>query len=453
MWAALTLAGILAIHGALFWLSHQPSPRLPFGDEVMYLRKATLMADGGPWTPARFWPLFHARFLAVILALGGGTLAIEIVQTAMLVLAALLVALLAGQLTGSRTAAWVAGALTLLDPQVGAFAHYYWPEIHHLLLFFGAWLILLRWPDRWGWLAAAGVLLALALLTKNHMSFFIPVLLLPLASGRGQPAPARLARAPLRVRAARVTVVVAALATTMIAANTLPRRPLAPHEQFVNCALFNIWVGLNDSARRDFVDEVVPGAMRAYQQSANSQQERNRILWRKIKHHVAERGMSGTLAAQIGRQFFRLFDKDSFMTDQLPGGRIVISRNKGYVQASPVLGRVLRDWSYLIYTAVLIAAAFGIAVLPPERRRWLWVVAAFFAYNLALFSIVHVKSRYRVQMMPMFYVYAGGAVAWARCRFGPTLAAGSPWRQPVTAWRWMLGALGAALWVYLAWGR
>lgn len=448
VWLVLAaVVGAIVLHGALFWIDHVPQARQPFGDEEMYFHKASKMAADEPWTPARFWPLFHARALATVMALGGGALTIQILQTLVLLVAAWVVGQLAAELTGSPIAAGAAMALMLLDPQVVSFAHFYWPEVNHLALFFGAWLILLRKPapEGWqiGWLVLAGLLLGLALLTKNHMAFFIPVLLLLPLRPSGQ--------ATIGQRALRGAAVALPLLLTVFAANTVFAKPLAPRDQFVSSALFNVWVGFEDVSRRSFEDEVVPAAMNAYTRSGRNAQERNSFLHQQIASHLAEQGVVLATLQRLGRQFFRLFHRDSFLTDQLPGGLIVQSREKGYVDASPAVAGALRLWSYAIYTFVLVAAAVGVAVLPARGRAWLWLVGAFMAYNALLFLAVHVKSRYRVQLMPFFYIYAGVAFAWlcARCGWAPGEV--EMWRQPTTRSRWALAVVGVALLLFFAW--
>lgn len=449
MW--LILAAVFAavlVHGALFWIDHVPEPRQPFGDEQMYFSKASKMAADEPWAPARFWPLFHARALATVMAFGGGALAIQILQTLILMVAAWTVGQLTVELTGSSVAAAVAMTLMLVDPQVVSFAHYYWPEVNHLALFFGAWLILMRKGAARGaqlaWLALAGVLLGLALLTKNHMAFFVPVLLLlPLRAG----APAALAQ-----HAQRVAAVAVPLILTIVAANTVFAKPLAPSEQFVSSALFNIWVGFEDTSRRSFEDEVVPTAMNAYTDSGRNARERNSFLQQKISSHLTETGIGRATLQRLGRQFFRLFHRDSFLTDQLPGGPIVQSRGSGYASVDPGLANALRAWSYGLYTVVLVAAVIGVAVLPRRGRAWLWLVGMFMLYNAALFLVVHVKSRYRVQLMPFFYMYAGVAVAWLSARCGWTVGESTLWQEPTTRSRWAFAVVGIALLLFFAWG-
>ena len=49
---------------------------------------------------------------------------------------------------------------------------------------------------------------------------------------------------------------------------------------------------------------------------------------------------------------------------------------------------------------------------PWRARPWSWAIAAFLIYNLGLFLVLHVKSRYRVQFEPLLCLLA--AQAWVR---------------------------------------
>ena len=158
---------------------------------------------------------------------------------------------------------------------------------------------------------------------------------------------------------------------------------------------------------------------------------------------VRERGLGSLLRAQLGRQYFRLFDKDSFVTDQLPGGAIG-AQGYGYRGTPAALAALIRGWSYLLYAAVLAAAALGFAVDPPRGRPWRWVLVTFLVFNLAAFLLLHVKTRYRLAFLPVLDLHAGAFAAWC---------AGdrAPFASPSTV-AWAAAAGAAALILFLAFG-
>jgi 4-amino-4-deoxy-L-arabinose transferase-like glycosyltransferase len=435
-WAAVGLAAAL-LQVALLWIEWRPAPRPLWGDEATYWQAAEQLRAGGAADLHLIWPPLYPRFLAALMPLSGGTrLAAQLAQVALLVMAALLLrglgrALLPGAELGRGIhAADVAAALLLLDPQVAVFGAYLWPEALHLALFLFAWWVLVKRADRWAWLAAAGVALGLALLAKSLLLAFVPVLLAPLV-----------ADGPWRRRLLRPVVVAAAMALTLLPV-LLHNRAHYGVATIADSSAFNAWVGLNDRSRRNFVGEIVGDEMGIYLQSAPDPAARAAIARAKIRRLVDERGVVALLRAQLGRQYFRLFDRDSFLVDQLPGGPIA-ARVDGFGYQSPPawLAAALRGWGWALYGAVLVGAALGLATVPVENRRWLAVAVLFVAYNLALFLVLHVKTRYRVQLMPVLDLAAAATAAWTFSR--------QPRRRPVA---WAAGAALAALALFLAFG-
>ncbi len=395
----------------------------------MYADLARRMAAGEEARVEPLWPPAYPRFLAGLLVLGGGSfLVARCAQVALLAISAVLLRDLGERLTGSATAAGLAAALLVLDPQVGGFAHFLWPEVLHLFLFLCALWILATRTDRPAWLAVAGVVLGLALLTKSLLGPFLPVLVLPLLLGSG-----------LR-GAARVALVAAGVAATMTPTLIGNARRDAP--LLADSSRFNLWVGLNDRSRKDLVDEVVGREYQDYFRSGETAAARTEVLDAKIRGLVRERGWPALLWAQLRRQYFRLLDKDSFLTDQLPGGAIA-RQGYGYRDTPPALAAALRGWSYALYAAVLLAAALGLAAAPP-RTSWHRVMLAFLAYNAAVFLFLHVKSRYRIAFLPVLYLQAGAFAAWWPERRRPGVGRSRA--------AWTAAATAAAVALFLAFG-
>lgn len=440
--ATLGVAGALvalAVQLALIGLDRPAAPRPPFGDEITYLDAAHRLAATGESGLDPLWPPLYPRFLAALGAAAGSLAAVRAVQLLLLLAAAGLLHALARRWTGSPTAAALAAFLLLADPQVGAFAHYLWPEVLHLALFLAAVWATARGrekggaPAYWLWAAGAGLALGLALLAKSLLAPFLPFLLAPWALGperrRG------LAAAGLAALVAFLTVLPAALANHR-----------QGHGWWVgDSARFNLWVGLNDTSRRNLVGEIVGDEYARYRQSAPTLPERNRILAEKIGGLVEREGWTALLVRQLERQPFRLFDRRSFFTDQLPGGALAL-RGYGYRAVPPALAAALRLWSYLLYTAVLASAGVGVALVAHRRAPWLRGALLFLAYNLALFVFLHVKTRYRVQILPVFYLYAAVAWAWWLGRGGERL------RPRPTPAGWALAAAIGGLLLFLAFG-
>ncbi len=435
--ACILVVAALVLHGCLWSITGVPESRALWGDEVRYWQGATLLSSGATWHPDPLWPPLYPRFLAAVLAAGGSITAVQAVQTLMLLAVALLLCDLTRHLTGSRFAGAAAGALAFTYPPLAAFAHYLWPEVLHLLLFIGALWLLVRRPPRPPWLLAAGVLLGLALLTKSLLGPFLPLLLALEGS--------------LKERALRVSLVAIAICA-VIAPTAISNHRRGTGVIIADSLAFNLWVGLNERSKKNFVDSEVGPQWRAYSASAPTFPERRAILWAKIKVFSEQHGSGEILRRQLARQPIRLFDKDSFLTDMLPGGAIA-DRGRGYHRPPWPIALGLRVSSYLAYAVVLVASALGIAVCPPRGRRWLLIALLFIAYNMVIFLLLHVKSRYRVQILPFLFLYSGCAVAWAAHRLGLNPGEARLWSGTIKPRVWWATTPMALLLLFLAFGR
>ena len=423
-------AGVALVHGMLWWLYYRPVPKVLWGDETIYLRSAKALLAGDPgWWPDPLWPPLYPRLLAGIMAVGGPTvLWIQIVQTCLLAATAVLLCDLVRRLSGSDLAAMVAAVLTLGFPPLVAYAHYLWPEVPHLFLFLALlWLLALR-SDRTVWCGIAGVAAGLALLTKSVLGPFLPVLMV-----------AAFARRPIGRSLVRGLVFGAAFVLT-VTPTVVDQHRRTGRVMISDSSTFNLWVGLNDRSRTDFEVDIVMGSFKEYRASADSFAERDRILREKIRDHLATHSWAQIVWPQLDRQYFRLFDKDCYLTNQLPGGAAVEQYSTGYLRAAPEICRVVRLSSYLSYGVVLALAPIGLTLWRFRDRRWLRVLLVFVLYNLAIFMWLHVKSRYRVQLLPVAFLGAGCAVAWLAARLE-----GNPAAAGVARWRWLAAILAAGL--------
>lgn len=404
---------IAFVHVSLWWLDRRPVPRVLWGDENGYLASAMKLLAGNPgWWPEPLWPPLYPQFVAGVLWFGNGSLAVVVlVQGALLAAAAVLLGDLARRLTDSRAAGLAVAALTLGYPPLAAFSHYLWPEVLHLFLFSALlWILAVRWP-RTPWCAAAGVILGLALLSKSLLLPFVPVLLL--AAVWGRPRRDSILKVALMLGLTIVTV-----GPTVLANARRTGKPM-----IANSAAFNLWVGLNDVGRESFRHDVVWPAYQLWEASADSYAERDRVLRARIRQLIGERGWIAALRNQLSKQYFRLFHAGCYVTDQLPGGGAQIQSDAGYIGIGRGLGRVISVLTMAPYLLLLVAAPVGLVVGGCGRNRWVRALIVFLAYNLLIFLWFHVKTRYRIQMMPAAFVGIGCFVAWveAGCRPRPTV--------------------------------
>ncbi|MBK8598745.1 MAG: hypothetical protein IPP07_14305 [Holophagales bacterium] len=401
----------LLVHSALVFAGSFPSPRHLWGDEITYAEAATRISAGLPAGLDLLWPPLYPRLLAWLGA-PGSLLGVTLVQALALLGAALLLRDLVSRSGAPGLPADLAGFLLMADPSTAAFAHYLWPEVLHLFLFlFAIWIVVAR-GGRALWLVLLGIVLGAALLLKSLLGPFLPVLLVPVVLwAKGW---RRLANP--------------ALALLGVVALTLPVRIANERREgaFVvaDSARFNLWVGLNDRSRRNLVDEIVGEEYGRWRESGANLAERNGASERRIREYVAQRGLPAILAGQLGKQYFRLFDKDSFLSDQLPGGAIA-AQGYGYVDPPPVLAAGLRVAAVAAGIGILLAAAAGLVLAPRPLGMPLRLLALFLAYNLGLFLVLHVKTRYRVQLAPVLLAFGATLLP----KPGALFAAASPLRR------------------------
>lgn len=419
-------------HLLLGYLGRDPAARALAGDEQTYWAKAELFYAGLSPPPDPLWPPFYARFLSLCWQLAGQTsrLAVELAQVFLLALAAWLLFRLARRQGLAPWPAAAAGAALFLLPSIAAYAHYFWPEILHLALFLAV-LELLQSGSGAGRGLAGGALLGLALLTKSLLAGFLPLLLW-----------IDLRAIPRDRRWIRFLAILAGLlgllAPTLWRSYQETGRP-----RLADSSAFNLWVGLNDQSRQSHAGAIAWRELQTWRDSAPDPAGRDAVLREKIAGKVREEGLPRLLGRQLGRQYFRLFEKDSYFTDQLPAGSLWLE-GQGYRQLSPGIAAILRGSAWISHLLLLALAGFGLVLSSPRwERPWSLLGPAFLLYNLVLFLGLHVKSRYLVQMWPFLLI---AAALGAFTLFGQIRGTG----QQLSRRRLFAGALVTALLLFCA---
>ena len=425
------LVAALAVHATLLAAAFSGEGRERVGDERRYARLAVRAAEGAPVRIDPLWPRGPVRWLALAYRGGGGSWwLLAALQTLCLGAVAVVTWDLTFRLTGRAPPADLAAFAVFALPSLAAHGHSFWPEAPHLaLLAFAVWIVAAR-RERVGYAAVLGLCLGLAICLKSLLLPFAPAFLYALARGRGLPG---LRRAGL----ASLTLVI------VLAPGAF--RTVADHGSagLGGSSLFNLWVGLNDTSRRPRAEPVAARELLAYRDSADSTEDRQAALGSKVRRLVAERGLLPTLWGQARRQYFRLLDRRSELVDQLPGG-LLHQRGRGYRSMSAGTGHALSLLDGALYALLLAAGTVGLVTLASRDRIWVSLVVAFVLYNLALFLLLHVKTRYRVPLLPWLAIF--GAAALDRWAQG---AAASD--HPSQARR-IAGGVAAALALFLAFG-
>jgi hypothetical protein len=211
-------------------------------------------------------------------------------------------------------------------------------------------------------------------------------------------------------------------------------------------SIYNVWVGLTDRWRSDYVEDMGGATLPAFLASGDTPEQRNAIYREKVFAFVRERGFLSVLGDQLGRQYFRLFSAKTPIVSQLPGP--ACAGHLSVYSTPEWLMRTLTLWNDAFQILILGAAAFGLACWRRRPDVRLVLVGLYVAYQLALMLLVHVKARFLFPMMPFFCAFAGSFLAASFSRFtaredrADTLALTPP--------RLAIGAALAALLLFLA---
>ena len=402
--AVALLAAALALQGAIAALGFPLSGRALAGDEAMYVALARDWAAGRPAAIDPLWPPGYPALLAAWLAAGGGLPAFLALQILAHLAAGALLARLAWRVTESRWVAGLAAALFLLDPQIAAFAQTYWPETLHLLLVLLLLLAAVEGVARERGAVAFGAATGAALLLKSLLTPFVP--LLAWAAFRAAPEERRL-RCWALARGTLLALVALALVVLPVLLSNHRRHGFWG---IADSTRFNVVLGLTDRSPRSLRDDRAHAVALEYHASGATFAERQAALARRLRDEVASRGIPAILADRLPRQYFRLFDRESYFAAMLPGSGALAAVGQGFRDPPRPLAAALAVLGYVLHAVVLAAAPLGLVLLSGWRPRRFWPLLAFLSYQLAIFVLLHVKARYRLPMLPVLDLAAATAI-------------------------------------------
>lgn len=418
-------------------------------DETAYLRVArTLVAEGR--FEGTFRPPLYPAFMAAIFAVGGGTLAIRVVQALLATASIALVHRIAGRAVGSG-AALAAAAWVAADPVLIMFSHRLWSEtLFVALLLCGVDLLTAPRPSSPAGGAApvrapayralaGGVCLGLAALTRPVLLTFVPFIAVwALAdAGRGG------CRGRARWKSAGTSFarVVAAMLLTIApwtVRNALVARAFIPID---SNGPFNLLVGSQPAAafvakdnywsqRRFGLVDGRPYELAVRQAAAAAQRTAVRTALANIASDPA--GFARKSAWEAGH----LWTLDSFLLRHL--------RNGWYGPGvSATVVRSLTLYSVAFTAAMTLLACVGLAAAPGGSVRT-WTLASI-AHACLAFGLTYALSRYAVPLRPLLAAFAAAPLLSPRAALAVLRGAG--WRSPRT---WGLVAAGVLLLVVWA---
>ena len=390
------VAAILNLGG--LYLYYTPTPKLLVQDENYYFGLARSIATGQDAQHNPLWPPLYAESMAALFSsFGTHQIYVQVSQIVMWLVGAFLFYRVAASVFPSHVAAIAALLLFLFSPDMIAFSHFLWPEMVHLVfLVSGFWLIICHHQNRLA-IMASGVLFGFALLTKSLLLLFIPVIFVfYVVCTPGS----------LRKRVFNV-VLLGSLILLTVLPTVVSNLRISGGFMVTGSSIFNTWVGLNDVELVDYKDDVAGREFAEFQRSGEDIRTRNSIYRDRIWLKLRQQGVLNTLLRQLSRQYFRLFDHETYFTTQLPG-----MPRHSYSFDAPRLTRFLHLWSNALYALILAASVMGMCFIAWRPIGWAHCFLLFIVYNLGLFLFLHVKTRYVVQFMPMMMFFSGITAHW-----------------------------------------
>lgn len=358
------------------------------GDEGYYVRGARALAAGEGY-PGSLRPPGYSTFLAAALLAGGGELrAARVAQTAVGLagLAVLFAIVRAGFGTG---AAALSALLVGLHPTLISFAHFLWSETLVTTLLLVAFWCLDRAERtrREGWLAGAGVALGAAVLTRDMILLFVPVVALWVCLGRAPVAALRLRRAAL--------VVVPVL---LLIAPWMARNHAALGRPFVLST--NSWfpIAVGNLIPRDRVLGMAQEnvAFHARYNAIEGELERDAFARRTALDAIAER-QPWWIVRKLARNTYYLFSTASQLKRFLREGWLAL----GYEHH----GRRLAAAEAVYYVVTMALGIVALWLVPGGRLKLL--VVALILFHWGIYVIANATYRFRVPLLPFFLLYAG----------------------------------------------
>lgn len=414
----LWLLALLAAAVRLAFLALEP-PTRPVGDELTWIGWSIQSPAGvaspevrfSPFkTGVLFYPPGYPYFVGALFALFGSLAAVKAVQClvgALLVPAVGLVAWRVGGPAVGRAAGWIAA----LYPELIWFAAHFWSETLFLtLLWWALERALAADACRSLRLAVwAGLLWGLAVLTRETVLYFTPLLALFL-----------LGRHPERGSLKRAAAF-ALIALVSVSSWTL--RNWTVYQAFIPVSTaggLNLWQGNARLTRQEVYDRyfAVPGVVAQYQ-------------------HARAMGLAAIRERQPGWIFEKLVEQLPLFFEADNLALVHIGRG-GYGEVGAAARAAVALVTLAPYLLLLSGFVAGAALVPLSRGRVLLLV--FLAYYTLIHVATHGFARYRMPVLPVLFVLAAGAlVAWR----GGTLR-----REPRRlALALLLGlTLSAALW-------
>jgi len=389
----------IIIELTLFYFYYFPETKIFFGDEQRYFNTGFSIAAGGDWHANPLWPPMQSILIALFATLfDSPLLALQIFQYGLLLFAGFVIRDIIWRETNNRRSAQLSLAIMILYPGWLAYSQYLWPEVMHVTLFVSIIWINSYKNNSYKWMLLSGLLIGLAILFKSLLILFIPFLFLP--------ALLHIKADHSSLKSVLVKIVFSLLmATIVITPASLKAHKMTGGWMVSNSSMFNLWFALNDDKRQNFAHDI-GGALHAeYLKSADNHRQRSQIAKNKALKKMQDDGYINTLLAQMAKQYFRLFDYQSFFSQQFQGKKSDNYVNKYHQHSDDLLVKAVLIFNNAFYFILMLAMFLG-AFVSVTRSVIAKQFALFLLYVLALFVLLHTKPRFRIPLVPVMAFYA-----------------------------------------------
>ena len=379
----------------LLYLYYFPGSKLLLGDEKRYLDIGLSIAAGGDWHSHPFWPPMQSILIALFSRLfTDPILPLQIFQYGLLLISGFIVRDIVYKETKSRNASQIALAVMILYPSWLAYSQYLWPEVVHVALFTGIIWINNYKNESYKWMVLSGLLLGLAILFKSLLILFVPFLFYTALMKNGNWKKG-FPKVVLSLLIAIVTITPASIKSHKMSGSWM----------VANSSMFNLNLGLKDDKRQHFSHKMAGDYFIEYNKSADTFKKRNQIVKQKALDKIQQQGYITTFINQISKQYFRLFDYQTFFSQQFQGDTNNFVNKYQHRHDSPA-AIVLLLYNNVFYFLIVLAMLLGLLV-SIKKSLVAQQLALFLLYILGLFLLLHAIPRFRIPMMPIMAFYSG----------------------------------------------
>lgn len=389
----------------LYLYYHNQGERGLVGDEGGYISQAREIAAGRIIGRGALWPPGYGFFLAVPIFISNRLhifvqhpyLLAQLQQVLFWLACGLIFSSIVNATLSSCRSRLLAIGLFLLYPTTMAYSHYFWPEIPHLAFFLAALWIIIKKPATLVWSILLGAsLAATALIKLVYLPISYILILYPIIRSYNNKNYNHL------VLALFAPLVFFCLLAPICYYN------YHTHGKFMiaDSSVFNAWVGLNDREYNDWnPNEIVGKEYNEYMRSASTHNDRNKIYINKIQNLIFNQGVMHTLYSQMSRQYYRLFNHRTYFTNLLPK----------YPFYNKHIHMAFRIIDGFIWALILFGVGIGLTVATMQIKSlssitWIHLFVVLILYNIMLYLILHIKTRYIVAFFPMLCVIS--ALGW-----------------------------------------